>query len=92
MGLLPEAEILRGELVNRRATHQLHATLKFAAHQFQRAFDTRLTGCGKREEIVPPKPDRFRAERQGLEHVCSALYAAVHHDIDPVADGIDDLG
>ncbi len=35
---------------------------------------------------------RLGAERQGLEHVSAALHPAIHDHVDPVADGIDDLG
>ena len=58
----------------------------------ERPFDAVLTGGRQRKEIVAAEAHGLGAQRERLEHMGAALHAAVHHHVDPVADGIHHFG
>jgi hypothetical protein len=49
-------------------------------------------GCGERIEIITADADRLSPERERFKHVGDALDAAVHHNIEAIADGVHNLG
>src|SRR5512146_2401105 len=88
----PETKIRAGQLAHGGAAHQPHVALDLRAQQAERALDGRAAAGRQRKEIVAADADRLGAERKRLEDVRSALNAAVHHHVEPIADGIDDFG
>ena len=68
------------------------SALDLGPHQAERPLDAGLAGRRQRKQIVAADADGLGAERQRLQHMRSALDAAVHHHVDPIADRIDDLG
>jgi hypothetical protein len=76
-------------LTDGSAAHQFHIAFDLSPHEPESPLDAWLTGRRQREKIVTADPNGFGAERQRLENVSSALNAAVHHHVDPVAHCVD---
>src|SRR5262249_61490752 len=88
---LPEPQIAAREVTDRRAAHQFHVPLDFAADQAESTFHAGLTGRGQRKEIIAAHPDGLGANRERLQHAAPALDAAIHKHVDPIAYGINNL-
>jgi hypothetical protein len=63
---LSKLHVIARELIERRATHQLHSALDFLTHKAKSAFHAGLTSRRERKQIIAANADSFCAKRKRL--------------------------
>ena len=81
----------RGDLVRRGAAAESERELDLVAEELEHPARAGFPVAGKAPERRTAGQDRARTERERLDDVRPSPDAAVHVDLDPAGDGLDDL-